>query len=78
MNTETQEYPNTRGGGGEAPGVEALVIFRCGWCGWPCHEDGLCIEIDNDQAEEYLKKHEAAETKFVNGACCPNGSYDYS
>ena len=50
------------------------VIFRCGWCGWPCNEDGSCIKMDNDQADEYLKKHKEAKEKHVNGACCPNGN----
>lgn len=52
---------------------EHLIIYRCGWCGWPCHKNGSCIEIDNDEANNYLKAHKASEVVLVNGACCPNG-----
>ena len=50
------------------------ILYRCGWCGWPCYEDGSCIEIDNDAAEKYLKDNKGAEEVLVNGACCPNGN----
>jgi hypothetical protein len=60
----------------EASNLERLVIYRCGWCGYPVDKDGeLLLEIkDNDDANEYLKNNEAAETKNVNGVCCPNGN----
>jgi hypothetical protein len=57
----------------QAGRLDGVVIFRCGWCGWPCNEDGSCMEISNDAADAYLKEHESSEVECVNGACCPNG-----
>lgn len=54
--------------------ADQIVIFRCGWCGWPCNKDGSCIEMDNDEANDYLKEHKESKTELVNGACCPNGN----
>lgn len=50
------------------------IIFRCGWCGFPCKDNGECLEMNNGEANEYLLKHKDSEEKLVNGYCCPNGN----
>ena len=68
------EKPETRQVLREAPGC----IYRCGWCGYPVDKDGQPLpEIkDNDDAYDYLRKHEGCEVEQVNGFCCPNGAGD--
>lgn len=50
-------------------------ICRCGWCGFPCLEDGSHVPgiDDPDQASAYLEKNKDADVNQVNGVCCPNG-----
>ena len=50
------------------------IIYRCGWCGFPCNKDGDVLELDNDEAEDFLKMNKDSKVENVNGSCCPNGN----
>ena len=45
-------------------------IYRCGYCGFPTDDKGQPLELDNDEAQDYIKEHRDTLTVSTNGHCC--------
>lgn len=50
--------------------------YRCGWCGWPCDENGLSLNITIEDANKLCEENADSEPELVNGSCCPGGDME--
>ena len=51
----------------------ALLYFRCGWCGNPTDANGKCLTVEE---VPFGNDENWNSAKMTNGECCPNGDND--